>query len=77
MKLLPTDMDLQQYADEFYFDGGDPKETSIKKIVYLHRDYFSTDSWLEYEGGGVVRHFSRGENIKKYCEDNNLDLRYK
>lgn len=65
-------MDLERYADEFYFDGGEPKET--KKIVYLHRDYFSTDLWLEYEYGGVVCHFSRGENIKKYCEDNILDL---
>lgn len=52
-------------------------EKNIKTIVYLHRDYFTTDLWLEYENGGVVRHFSRGENIKKYCENNNLDLRYK
>ena len=50
---------------------------NTKTIVYLHRDYFITDLWLEYENGGVVRHFSRGEDIKKYCEDNNLDLRYK
>lgn len=70
-------MTLEQYADEFYFDGGDPKETNMSKIVYLHRDYFSTNFWLEYEDRGVVRHFSRGEDFKKYCQDNGLDLRYK
>lgn len=29
MELLPPDMTLDQYADEFYYNGGEPKETDM------------------------------------------------
>lgn len=77
MELLPPDMTLDQYADEFYYNGGEPKETNISRIVYLCRDWFSHMVWLEGEDGKTIETFDFKRDAIQYCKENALDLRYK
>jgi len=77
MKLLPPDMSLDQYADEFYYDGGEPKETNPSRIVYLRRDYFSHFFWLEDEDGvSVINEITKAQAMQ-YRKDNGLDMHEK